>query len=185
MAITIMILGCGKSNEDASKAVEFETVEKAETEQTQENTGKEPIEKTEPGLAETEDVSEVQFLEPEETMQDSGIDVDLTLLSSTMVYSEVYNMMIMPDSYKGKVIKMKGQYVPYFDEATGKRYFCCFISDATACCSQGIEFILTDDYSYPEDYPQEGDDICVIGTFDTYMEDNNMYCTLRDASLSV
>ena len=112
-----------------------------------------------------------------------GVDVDLTVLSSTMVYSEVYNIMISPDDYKGKVVKMKGQFVPYYDESTGNYYFACFISDATACCSQGIEFILTDEYSYPEDYPQEGDTICVVGTFDTYMEGENMYCTLRNALL--
>ncbi len=113
-----------------------------------------------------------------------GVDVDLTVLSSTMVYSEVYNMMISPDDYKGKVVKMKGQFVPYYDESTGNYYFACFISDATACCSQGIEFILTDEYSYPEDYPHEGDTICVVGTFDTYMEGENMYCTLRNAVLA-
>ncbi len=113
-----------------------------------------------------------------------GVDVDLTVLSSTMVYSEVYNMMVSPDNYKGKTVKMKGQFVPYFDESTGKHYFACYISDATACCSQGMEFILTDEYSYPEDYPQEGDTICVVGTFDTYMEGENMYCTLRNAVLT-
>ena len=112
-----------------------------------------------------------------------GVDVDLTVLSSTMVYSEVYNMMMKPDDYKGKVIKMKGQYVPYLDEATGNRYFACFISDATACCSQGIEFCLTEDYSFPDDYPEEGDTICVQGTFDTYIEDGGLYCTLRNARL--
>ncbi len=114
----------------------------------------------------------------------AGVDVDLTVLSSTMVYSEVYNMMISPNNYIGKTVKMKGQFVPYYDESTGKYYFACFISDATACCSQGIEFILTDDYSYPEDYPMEGDTICVVGTFDTYMEGENMYCTLKNAVLA-
>jgi hypothetical protein len=101
-----------------------------------------------------------------------------------MVYSEVYNMMVSPDDYIGKTVKMEGQFVPYYDESTGNYYFACFISDATACCSQGIEFILTDDYSYPEDYPQEGESICVVGTFDTYMEGENMYCTLRNAVLA-
>ncbi len=37
-----------------------------------------------------------------------GIDVDLTKLSSTMVYSEVYNMMYTPDDYIGKTVKMNG-----------------------------------------------------------------------------
>ncbi|MBQ7679339.1 MAG: hypothetical protein IJT34_05770 [Butyrivibrio sp.] len=129
-------------------------------------------------------VDEVLFQEiPEETAA-PGVDVDLTVLSSTMVYAEVYNMMVDPDHYKGKTVKMKGQFVPYYDESTGNNYFACLISDATACCSQGIEFILTDEYSYPEDYPKEGDIICVVGTFDTYMEGENMYCTLREAMLA-
>ena len=37
------------------------------------------------------------------------VDVDLTVLSSTMVYSEVYNMLLFtPDSYLGKTVKMMG-----------------------------------------------------------------------------
>ena len=30
------------------------------------------------------------------------------MLSSTMVYSEVYNMMVDPESYIGKTVKMDG-----------------------------------------------------------------------------
>ena len=112
-----------------------------------------------------------------------GIDVDLTALSSTMVYSEVYNMMVSPEDYIGKTIKMDGQFSIYHDDATGNDYFACIIQDATACCSQGIEFVLTDDYTYPEDYPEEGGSIIVIGVFETYMEGEYRYCTLKNASL--
>ena len=113
-----------------------------------------------------------------------GIDVDLTTLSSTMVYSEVYNMMVSPDDYIGKTVKMDGKFALYYDESTGKYYFACIISDAAACCSQGIEFVLTDEYTYPDDYPKEGEEICVIGTFDTYREGEYTYCTLRDARIA-
>lgn len=120
-----------------------------------------------------------------ETAEDSteGIDVDLTVLSSTMVYSEVYNMMAAPKSYIGKTVKMEGSFAAYHDETTGNYYFACIIMDATACCSQGMEFVLTDDYTYPDDYPEEGEDICVIGVFDIYKEDGLTYCTLRDAKI--
>ncbi|MCR5060387.1 MAG: hypothetical protein K6A80_05055 [Saccharofermentans sp.] len=120
-----------------------------------------------------------------ESSQDStgGIDVDLTVMSSTVVYSEVYSMMISPESYIGKTVKMKGAFVVYHDALTDKYYYACIISDATACCSQGIEFILTDDYTYPDDYPQEGGEICVAGVFDTYQENGRYYCTLRDARI--
>lgn len=112
-----------------------------------------------------------------------GVDVDLTVLSSTMVYSEVYNMMASPEKYIGRTVKMKGLFAYYHDEATDNYYFACIIQDATACCAQGIEFILTDDYTYPDDYPEVDAEICVVGMFDTYQEGNYTYCTLRNARL--
>lgn len=120
-----------------------------------------------------------------ETAADSaeGIDIDLTSLSSTMVYSEVYNMMVSPEKYLGKTVKMDGSFALYRDEAADKYYFACIIADATACCSQGIEFVLTDEYSYPDDYPEEGGEIRVVGVFDTYQEGGYTYCTLRNAKL--
>lgn len=109
--------------------------------------------------------------------------VDLTVLSSTMVYSEVYHMMVTPGDFIGKTVKMQGTYTTFYDEAKQKRYDACVIQDATACCAQGIEFLLTDDYAYPDDYPIDGDTICVTGSFDTYHEDNYTYCVLKNASL--
>ncbi len=112
-----------------------------------------------------------------------GVDIDLTVLSSTMVYSEVYNMMVSPEDFIGKTVKMKGPFAYYHDEETGNDYFACIIQDATACCAQGIEFLLTEDYVYPDDYPEADEIICVVGVFDTYMEGNYTYCTLREAKL--
>ena len=120
--------------------------------------------------------------------KDAGdYDVDLTSLSSTMVYSEVYDMMTSPDDYIGKKVKMEGQFAIY--RATDEEgnviddsmYFACVIADATACCSQGLEFVLDGDYSFPEDYPEVGEDITVAGTFDTYTEGDYLYCHLVDA----
>jgi hypothetical protein len=112
-----------------------------------------------------------------------GIDVDLTQLSSTMVYSEVYNMMTQPDQYRGKKVKMDGSFAVYYDENSDKYYYACIIQDATACCSQGIEFILADERKFPDEYPEVGGEISVEGVFDTYMEGESMYCTLKDAEL--
>lgn len=114
---------------------------------------------------------------------DPNVDVDLTVLSSTMVYSEVYNMMTQPSDYIGKTVKMHGPAASYHDEASDKWYFACIIQDATACCSQGIEFQLAGKKA-PDDYPEVGEEICVIGVFDTYMEGENTYCTLKDARMA-
>ncbi len=121
--------------------------------------------------------------EPETSKSKDGIDVDLSQVSATTVYAEVLGMIYEPEKYKGKTVKMKGNFSVYHDETTGKYYFACIIQDATACCSQGIEFSLKGDPKYPDDYPQEGAEITVIGTFDSYEEGNYLYLILRDAEL--
>ena len=113
-----------------------------------------------------------------------GIDVDLTKLSSTMVYSEVDNMMVSPDNYTGKTVKMNGAFAYYEDPETKKQYFACIIADATACCSQGLEFILTGEHTYPNDYPELGSEITVTGTFEVYTESGFQYCRLVNATLA-
>ena len=107
------------------------------------------------------------------------VDVDLTKLNSTMVYSEVYNMMYYPDDFLGKTVRMKGA----FGYAVGdnRYYFACVIADATACCSQGIEFVLNTERTFPDEYPAPGSEITVVGVFDTYFEGENRYCQLIGA----
>jgi hypothetical protein len=107
------------------------------------------------------------------------VDVDLTQLSSTMVYSEVFNMTRTPEDYLGKRVRMRGEFA--YAEGDGRYYFACIISDATACCDQGIEFVLTEDRKFPEEYPEKGTEITVVGIFDTYMEGSYKYCQLIDA----
>lgn len=114
------------------------------------------------------------------------VDVDLTLLSSTMVYSEVYAMVYEPEQYLGKTVKMQGLFAT--QEYEGTRLYACVIQDATACCAQGLEFELAEALSYPEDFPEEGAEITVVGTFDTYTEDAgngnvSVYLVLRAARM--
>lgn len=117
------------------------------------------------------------------TSSEDGIDVDLTQLSSTMVYSEVYNMLVNSQEYTGKVIKATGYFNVSTSTSTGKKYFAVYIDDAGACCSQGLEFELDGDYSYPEDYPEIGTDITVTGTFSTYEDNGYTFINLLNATL--
>ena len=114
---------------------------------------------------------------------DPSVDVDLTCLSSTMVYAEVYNIVSAPDEYIGKTMKMDGLFAVYHDEETDQYYYACLIQDATACCQNGIEFVPADAKKYPEDFPELGTTITVTGVFDTYQEGGYTYCTLREAKL--
>ncbi|MBE6354524.1 hypothetical protein [Treponema sp.] len=110
------------------------------------------------------------------------IDLDLTTMDSNMVYSEVYKMLIYPEDYIGKIVKMRGQFSSYHDEYSGNTYFACIIQDALACCSSGLEFSLKDNsYEYPKDFPVEGEEVTVIGRFSTYLDDDIQYLSLADS----
>ena len=109
------------------------------------------------------------------------VDIDLTKLSSTVVYSELFSIMYEPASYVGKTIKMKGQFSYYEDPQTKNQYFLCVITDAAACCSQGLGFTLAGEQSFPEDYPELGAEITIKGTFDIIYEENGYeYYQLSD-----
>ena len=111
------------------------------------------------------------------------VDVDLTKLSSTMVYSEVYHLIYNPDDYIGKTVKMEGQFAYYENPDTKDQYFACMIADAMACCSQGLEFVLAGEHTYPDDYPEPDTEITVTGTLEMYEEDGFQYCRLVDAAI--
>ena len=114
-----------------------------------------------------------------------GVDVDLTLLSSTMVYAEVYNIMTNPEAYVGKTIKMSGPYYTANSDRSDLRYHYVIIEDATACCKQGLEFIWNGKHTYPDDYPKEQTKIEVVGVFGSYAEisGTSYYLAVDDISI--
>ncbi len=113
-----------------------------------------------------------------------GVDVDLTLMGSDLVYATVYQMMSKPEEYEGKTIRIEGKYYASYYPITDKYYNYCLIADALACCSQGLEFELGGDAVYPGDYPSDQSEVIVTGVFETYTEEAGQtfyYCRLRDA----
>ena len=135
------------------------------------------------GCGSKEEEIPVVEIEPVEDSAEGPDYIDLTEMSGTMVYSQVYNMVYYPERFTGTKVKMQGTFSDYLDLASGKRYFGCIIQDATACCAQGIEFNPTDDFTYPDDFPTDGDTVTVEGEFDTYIEEGAQYCTLRNAKI--
>ena len=101
--------------------------------------------------------------------------VDLTTLSSTMVYAEVYNIMSYPDDYAGKTLKVGGTYQSEYYAPTKQYYHFIVIADAAACCAQGLEFAWTGDHAYPKDYPKDGAPIEVTGVYERYEERGETY----------
>ena len=114
---------------------------------------------------------------------DRPVDLDLTGISGTVLYSQVYDMLVEPDIYMGQKVRMKGSFSYFQDPSTMQEYFAAVIADATACCSQGIEFVWKGEHRYPDDYPPLGTEITVSGIFDTYLEGEYMYVQLIDADV--
>ena len=129
---------------------------------------------------------------PDEQPQASadGVEVDLTVLSSTMVYSEVYNMLYNdPAHYLGKTVKARGEFSIYQLVTDGVLQpdpvaYACIIADATACCAEGMEFVPEGDLTYPDDYPELGAEITVIGEFQSYEENGMTWYHLVNARLA-
>lgn len=171
--LVLALFGCGKDAADTASGASKQTGEDEKASEAADNAADEKA-----GL-------------PDSSEAAASVDLDLTNLSSTVVYSEVYNMMTAPEDYIGKKVRMKGQFTTFqgTDESgqpiPGQIYFACVIADATACCQQGLEFVLTGDHAYPEDYPELGTEITVVGEFQTYYEGEYLYCHLVDAEMSL
>ena len=180
--LTLMAVGCIKGGTAQTESNDTNIAQvSAEIDSSKETLTGVPDEKVEEPVIAIDENTDNGDEETSEGFED--IDVDLTAISGILVYSEVYNMMSTPENYMGKKIKMEGTYAIYFDDTYSTRYDACIVQDATACCATGIEFELSDELKFPDDYPEEGDTITVEGIFDTYDEDSYTYCTLRNASL--
>lgn len=111
------------------------------------------------------------------------VDLDLSVLSGTVVYSQVYDMIMSPELYMGKLVRMKGLFSYFQDPETLKEYFAVIIADATACCAQGIEFVWNG-HQYPKDFPPLDTELTVTGVFGTYEENGFTYLQLTDADVT-
>ena len=106
-------------------------------------------------------------------------DVDLTILSNTLVFSELKNITSNPDNYAGQSIRMRGQCQTYYNELAGAVYHAVTVADATSCCAQGLEYVLPDETSYPAD----GSEATITGKLASYEENGYIYFHLIDAEV--
>ncbi|MBP0966191.1 MAG: hypothetical protein J5722_01020 [Oscillospiraceae bacterium] len=120
-----------------------------------------------------------------ESLSNVEYDVDLTQMNSNMIYAQVYDMLENTEKYAGQMIRVQGTFNYYQDPESKREYFAALVSDATACCAQGIEFVRKDGAHYPEDYPEQGTPIEISGKFSTYTEDNQVFVELQDATMIV
>ena len=111
------------------------------------------------------------------------VDLDLSQMSGTIVYAQIYNIQYDPGAYLGKVIRVRGYYSFFREPSNGNLYYACVIPDATACCMQGMEFVPFNEPEDPDHFMEDNADITVTGRLETYVEDGAFYLHLVDASV--
>ena len=102
----------------------------------------------------------------------SKIDYDLSNMNYNMISSITFEMLIEPQKYAGKTIKICGQFYTEVEEEI--RYFSVIIWDATLCCPAGMDFIPPATMTFPDDFPPEETQITVTGTLRENPEDGNL-----------
>lgn len=110
----------------------------------------------------------------------AAVDIDLTKMSSTMVYSTVFNMVNNPAKFVGKTMRMRGEYTTYhisIDDPT-QIIHACLVRDAAGCCSQGLEFVLSNGK-----YPTGASEVTVVGTIAVRKISGKYVCYLKDSAL--
>lgn len=114
-----------------------------------------------------------------ETIQSSEtvVDVDLTQVHFNLVYSVVTNMMQNPDDYEGKIVRITGRYNCQIID--GQEYMACIVTDGPGCCQTGLEFVPVN----RDRLPASDEQITVVGRFTPYVEGENIYFTLLEATI--
>ena len=186
LAAVMLISGCGKqadngkginSGKTVDKVIESQ-VKKEEQKKTEEST-KEDTQKNDQQNTDTQTPESVQG---SVNAPEAAVDVDLSVMDSDMIYATVYQMMSDPEQYVGKTFRIEGKFYVTYDEMTKNQYYYCVIKDATECCAQGLEFVWGDgSHIYPNEYPTDGTEVIVDGTFELYMENDSRYCRLANA----
>ncbi len=105
-------------------------------------------------------------------------DIDLTTMSSTMVFSQIYDIMVNYNDYIGQSINLVGNFNTMYYEEISQTLNFVVINDATGCCPQGLELKFADESI---ELPESGTIIGIQGQFTTYKEGEFEYfCILVD-----
>ena len=186
LAAVVLLSGCGKqtdngkginSGKTVDKVIESQ-VKKEEQKKTEESTK----EDTQKNAQQNTDTQTTENVQGSVNAPEAAVDVDLSVMDSDMIYATVYQMMSDPEQYVGKTFRIEGKFYVTYDEMTKNQYYYCVIKDATECCAQGLEFVWGDgSHIYPDEYPTDGTEVIVDGTFELYMENDSRYCRLANA----
>ncbi len=106
-----------------------------------------------------------------ELTKDKIFDVDLTKMSNTIIYSQIYDIVANQKNYINKTINLVGTLDSQYYDSVGQTLSFIIINDAIGCCPQGLELRFPDDVELPATDTIIG----VQGTMITYTEEENEF----------
>lgn len=110
--------------------------------------------------------------EDTQTESISKIDYDLSNMGYNMISSITFEMLVEPEKYIDKTVKICGKFYTTVEEDV--RYYSVIIWDATLCCPAGMDFIPPQTMQFPDDFPPEETKITVTGILRENAEDGNL-----------
>ena len=113
----------------------------------------------------------------------TDVDLDLSKMNADFAYAFIFQIVVEPEKYEGKTVRMSGTYEAYYDNAPYGRHDYCIITDVLACCAQGLEF-----ESAKVSGVEPGQKITVSGKLklcDAVSPDGMEYKTMRIAEAAV
>ena len=102
-----------------------------------------------------------------QTTATAKVDYDLSNMNFTMISSFFFQMLIEPETYENKIFKIKGKFQSFENEEdpTALPYFSVIMNDVTMCCQEGIDFQWQGEHNWPADYPEQDQEITIIGKY--------------------
>lgn len=113
----------------------------------------------------------------------TDVELDLSKMNADFVYAFIFQIIVEPEKYEGKTVRMTGTFETFYDDAPYGRHDYCIITDVLACCAQGLEF-----ESAKVSGVEPGQKITVSGTLklrDAVSPDGMEYKTMRIAEAAV
>lgn len=113
----------------------------------------------------------------------TDVELDLSKMNADLAYAFIFQLVVEPEKYEGKTVRMTGTFETFYDNEPYGRHDYCIITDILACCAQGLEF-----ESAIVSGVEPGQKITVSGTLklcDAVSPDGMEYKTMRIAEAAV
>lgn len=109
--------------------------------------------------------------------------VDLSRLSDTMAYAEFFYVASQPENYRGKTMRIRGEYQTLYAESIQKTMHWLVLTDQAACCSVALTLELPEGSQIQ--FPENGANMELVGLVDYYTVGTELYPMMTVQSVHV